>query len=151
MPLTLIEIFKANLNRFGSKPALTTKINNKWHTRTFQEYFDEAKYFAQATISLGIKQQTAINILGFNAPEWHISYYGSIMGFYIPVGIYTTNGPEACQYVSEHSNCELVVLENMQQLSKYLKIWDSLPKLKAIVVYRDTNLSIESIPQHRRS
>lgn len=45
-----------------------------------------------------------------------IAFYGSIFGFYLPVGIYTTNQPEACHYISEHSDCEAVVLENKEQL-----------------------------------
>lgn len=47
-------------------------------------------------ISLGINKRAAINIIGFNAPEWIISFVGSAMANYMPVGIYTTNNPEAC-------------------------------------------------------
>jgi len=53
--------------------------------------------------------------LGWNAPEWNIAFYGSIFGNYLPVGVYTTNGPDACQYVSEHSDAEVIILENMEQ------------------------------------
>ena len=49
------------------------------------------------------------------------------------------NQAEACFYISDHSDCELVVVENEEQLKKYLSIWDRLPKLKAIVVYNDAN------------
>lgn len=47
---------------------------------------------------------------------------GSIMGFYMPVGVYTTNGPEACHYVAEHSDAEVVIVENNTHLEKYLKV-----------------------------
>jgi long-chain-fatty-acid--CoA ligase ACSBG len=75
--------------------------------------------------------------LGFNAPEWNISFYGSIFGNFLPVGVYTTNGPEACQYVSSHSDAEVVVVENKEHLEKYLKVWDELPLLKYVIVYDD--------------
>lgn len=37
-------------------------------------------------------------------------------------GIYTTNSPEACEYVLNDSKSRVVVVENKQQLSKILKI-----------------------------
>ena len=51
------------------------------------------------------------------------------------MGIYTTNNPEACQYVLEDSQANLVVVENHAQLQKILKVWDNLPHLKAIIQY----------------
>lgn len=55
----------------------------------------------------------------------------------MPVGVYTTNGPDACQYVAENSDAEVIVLENKVHLDKYLKVWNKLPLLKYIVIYND--------------
>ena len=63
---------------------------------------------------MGITEQKAVNIIGFNHPVWAITFYGSIMSNVMPVGIYTTNTAESCLYVSEHSNCELLVAEDMK-------------------------------------
>lgn len=65
--------------------------------------------FAQALIKHGISK--ALNIIGFNAPEWNISFMGSIHANVLPVGIYTTNSSEACFYVSDHSECEVLVAD----------------------------------------
>ena len=53
----------------------------------------------------------------------------------MPVGVYTTNNPEACLYVAEHSDCEIVVVENNDQLRKILKIKHNCKYLKSIVQY----------------
>jgi long-chain-fatty-acid--CoA ligase ACSBG len=37
---------------------------------------------------------------------------GSIFGGFMPVGVYTTNNDEACYYVADNSDCELVVVED---------------------------------------
>ena len=50
-------------------------------------------------------------------------------------GIYTTNSPEACHYVAENCEANVIVVENDQQLQKILKVRDQLPHLKAIVQY----------------
>ena len=54
-------------------------------------------------IALGLTDYSAVNIIGFNSPQWAVAFSGSILGHYLPIGIYTTNGPEACEYILNHS------------------------------------------------
>lgn len=54
----------------------------------------------------------------------------------LAVGIYTTNSPEACQYVADNCKANIIVVENHKQLQKILQVQDSLPHLKAIVQYK---------------
>jgi long-subunit acyl-CoA synthetase (AMP-forming) len=51
-----------------------------------------------------------------------------------PAGIYTTNSPDQCQYIAAHSESQLVIVENREQLDKLKQIRDQLPELKAIVM-----------------
>lgn len=76
-----------------------------------------------------------VNIIGFNAPEWFFSNFGAIASGCVASGIYSTNGPDACKYISEHSKAKVVVCEGVKQLEKYYSISKELPHLKALVVY----------------
>jgi long-chain-fatty-acid--CoA ligase ACSBG len=60
---------------------------------------------------------------------------GSILGGYLPIGIYTTNGPDACAYIAKHSECQVVVVENESHLEKYIKILDDVPLIKYFIIY----------------
>ena len=104
--------------------------------------------FAKGLIACGLTPYSSVNIIGFNSPEWMITFYGSIFGNYLPVGIYTNNTPEGCKYISMHSDAELVVVEDVVQLNKYLKIWDELPKLYYILIYNEP--VPENLPQNRK-
>lgn len=95
-PITLVEMFEKAVKKNGDRPALSVKRNGKWHTQTFKQFFEESKVFGRALIALGVTPFRSVNIIGFNAPEWIISFYGSIFGYYLPVGVYTTNSPDAC-------------------------------------------------------
>ena len=86
-------------------------------------------------ISIGFEKSDTINIIGFNAPEWHFANFGAIAAGGISAGMYTTNGPDACKYVSKHSEAKVVVVEGVKQLEKYYSIAKDLPNLKALVVY----------------
>lgn len=73
-------------------------------------------------------------MLGFNSPEWFISDLAAIAAGGKIAGIYPTNSPPACHYITHHSEAPIVVVENDAQLKKYLQIRDTLPLLKAIVL-----------------
>ncbi len=81
-------------------------------TWTFANYYQDCVNFAKALIQIEATPYRSVNIIGFNSPEWMIAFYGSIFGFYLPVGLYTTNNAEACFYIANHSECEVVVVEN---------------------------------------
>lgn len=51
------------------------------------------------------------------------------------MGIYTTNSPDACQFVAFDSNSQVIVVEDDKQLKKILQVRSKLPKLKAIIQY----------------
>jgi len=40
----------------------------------------------------------------------------------LATGIYTTNSPEACQYVAASSEANILVVENQKQLEKILQV-----------------------------
>lgn len=74
-------------------------------TLTYKQYYELSCNFAKALIALGINNYTAVNIIGFNSVEWAVAFSGSIFGHYLPIGIYTTNAPESCEYIANHSEC----------------------------------------------
>lgn len=50
---------------------------------------------------------------------WRVCF-SSDRGF--AVGIYTTNSPEACQYVADNCKANIIVVENHKQLQKILQV-----------------------------
>lgn len=157
-PLTVMSVFEATKNRVPDKPALHVQrskvvdgkdqYDSKWTEWTWKEYYDDVMKFAKALIKLDFKAHKCINIIGFNSPEWVIANMGGIAAGGISAGIYTTNNAEACFYISDHSEAEVVVLEDVKQLQKYASIAKKLTKLKAIVMWQGTvpeNLGL-SIP-----
>ena len=71
-------------------------------------------------------------------PEWCIANNGSLFASCIAAGIYATNTAEACHYITQHSHCEVVVLDGNKQLEKYINLTaKDYPSLKALVVYAE--------------
>ena len=57
--------------------------------------------------------------MGFNSPEWVIAFVGTILNNQVNTGIYATNAPEAIQYQVDHSEAEVVVVENYELLARF--------------------------------
>lgn len=47
-------------------------------------------------MAVGASERSAVNIIGFNSPEWFIAFYGAICVNMIGAGVYTTNAADAC-------------------------------------------------------
>lgn len=129
-PITVIELWKRLLPGFKNKPALSDKINGKWQTISYSEYYDLVIKFALGLIRLGISERSAVSILGYNCSLWFIDYFGAIFANCIGCGHYLTNAPDAVSYVIQHSDTELFVAENQEQLDKVLQVWDQCINLK---------------------
>ncbi|KAJ1212718.1 hypothetical protein NDU88_000368 [Pleurodeles waltl] len=136
-PITVHQMFQRTIQCFGDRPALAQKKDGVWETITYREYHQQCRAAAKSFLKLGLERYHGVGILGFNSPQWFIADVGAIMAGGFAVGIYTTNSPEACQYVAGDSNANILVVENHRQLAKILQIQHQLPHLKAIVQYQD--------------
>ena len=97
-PETIPECSKRTVENRGNNHALKVIRNKKEQTWTWNQWYGESMQFAKSLEHLGVEPRKAINIMGFNSPEWAIAYMGGIMHNNVITGIYTTNGAEACHY-----------------------------------------------------
>jgi long-chain acyl-CoA synthetase len=120
----------------GHKPAYYEKTNGAWQPSTWRHYGDQVAMAARAMITLGFNAKDTVCILGFNRPEWVIFDLAAIAAGGAPAGIYTTCSPDEVQYIINHSEAKLVLLEDTSQWEKVLAELKRLPKLEKVVMMR---------------
>jgi acyl-CoA synthetase (AMP-forming)/AMP-acid ligase II len=135
-PTTLIDEWKTNLNKFATSPALSVKRGEKWVTQTFQQYHDESMRFARSLVALNIPEFASVIITGFNAPEWLIAFHGAAFARCIPVGVYSTNSKDICEYIVKDSDAKVVIAETMAHAAKYTDLLKD-GAIERIAVYND--------------
>ncbi|XP_030594325.1 long-chain-fatty-acid--CoA ligase ACSBG2-like isoform X2 [Archocentrus centrarchus] len=135
-PITIHQMFLETVENYGEHPALVSKKDGQWMTLTWRQYYEQCRAAAKSFLKLGLERNHGVGILGFNSREWFISDIGCIFAGGLAAGIYTTNSPEACQYVAANCEANILVVENQKQLDKILQVKDHLPHLKAIVQYK---------------
>ncbi|XP_067872506.1 long-chain-fatty-acid--CoA ligase ACSBG2 isoform X1 [Heterodontus francisci] len=136
-PMTVHQMFMESVGKYADYMALASKHGEQWKKITFKQYYNECRGAAKSFLKLGLQRFHGVGILGFNSPEWFIADIGAVLAGGLAVGIYSTNSPEACQYVANDSEANILVVENNKQLQKILQVQDQLPHLKAIVQYKD--------------
>ncbi|KAM6216712.1 LOW QUALITY PROTEIN: long-chain-fatty-acid--CoA ligase ACSBG2 [Rhynchocyon petersi] len=131
--MTIPEFFRESVGRFIC-PAVATKKNNQWEYLNDNQYCKACRKAAKAMLKLGLERFNAVGILGFNSAEWFIVAVGTVLAGGLCVGIYTTNSPEACQYVINDAKVNVLLVENYEQLQKILS--DRMKIVKAIIQYK---------------
>ncbi|CAB1319530.1 unnamed protein product [Coregonus sp. 'balchen'] len=130
-PMTVHQMFLKTVKIYGDLPAVASKKEGQWVTLNWREYYQQCRAAAKSFLKLGLERYHGVGILGFNSPEWFISDIGCILAGGFAAGIYTTNSPEACQYVADNCEANVLVVENHKQLLKILQVSDEL--LDAVV------------------
>jgi long-subunit acyl-CoA synthetase (AMP-forming) len=131
---TVMDVLERTAKAKSNRPALQVKEGGKWVKTTWGEYRDQVRKAAKSMIHLGVEPGKGVSIIGYNCPQWMLADIAAIYAGARPAGIYTTNSAEQCKYVAAHSESQLAVVENEEQLQKFLEIRGDMPDLKGIVM-----------------
>jgi long-subunit acyl-CoA synthetase (AMP-forming) len=134
MSRTIHHVFADTVKNHPKLPALREKVNGQWQTTTWEDYSKIVRTIARGFMKLGVEKGDGVSIIGANCKRWFIADLAAIAAGGVPAGIYTTSSPEQCQYITEHSDSVVVVVQNAEHLAKFKQVRDQLPKVKALVL-----------------
>ena len=97
-PETLPLVFKRAAMARQDANAIKVMRGKKEVSWTWNQYYGDSLAFAKSLHFIGVDERKSVNIMGFNSPEWAISYQGSMLHNNVVSGVYTTNGAEASLY-----------------------------------------------------
>ena len=134
-PKSVWTMIQETVSRAPHHTALAVKRGGVWQKWSYAEYERDICRVAKAFIKLGLEPHHSVDIIGHNAPEWHMSNIAAIIAGGLATGIYASNSPEAVKYVAKHSRANIMVVEDEEQLRKLENSQKDLPNLKAIIQY----------------
>lgn len=140
-PITVLDVMFNVVETYPERAALRVERNGRWKEWTYRKYYSDCRKFAKSLVKIGFDRHDCLNVIGFNSPEWVIADVGAILAGGIAAGIYTTNGPESCFYIADHSRAKVVVVEDAAQAEKFLQIKHRLPNLMCIIQWIGTPTS----------
>jgi long-chain acyl-CoA synthetase len=119
----------------GAKPAFRHKRDGDWFELTWSEVRDAVERVAKGLIALEVKKGDRVCILGKTRLEWILCDFGIFSCGGVTVGIYPANLPPDCAYIINHSDAEIIFVEDEAQLAKVLEVRAELPQLRHIIIY----------------
>ena len=139
---------KLMLEQARREPELTLQWS-KDATGTFQpvvwrQAYSEVEAFAADLLSLGVKRGEHIGMVSENMKEWLWADLAilSIGAADVPRGS-DSMAPEI-QYILDHAECSMCIVENLAQLDKVLSIKKNLKRLKTLIVLDPAVKAIDS-------
>ncbi|MCP4445818.1 MAG: long-chain fatty acid--CoA ligase [Myxococcales bacterium] len=117
-------------------PAYYIKEGGRWKPTNWRTYGDEVRDAGKSLMSLGVGAKGAVSILGFNRPEWVIFNLGAMSVGAYAAGVYTTCSPEEVQYIVNHAEASVMLVENKDQADKVAAQRENLPHLEQVVAMK---------------
>ncbi len=132
---TIPQIIRSNYTKWGSQTAMSMKMFGIWQRYSWQDYYENAKYFSLGLISLGLERGDVVCIIGDNEPQWFWGEFAAQAAGAIATGIFVDSIPSEVKYVAEHSNAKFAIVNDQEQTDKFIEIKEELPLLKKVIYW----------------
>ena len=132
--LTLPQMLREQAKLRPEQIAIRQKDFGIWKPFTWAQYFERASHVGAGFRALGLQEGGHVAILAENRVEWVLAQLGAGLVQAISVGVYSTSPSNEVAYVLEHSEAQIVVCEDQEQVDKVLERRAELPKLRRVIV-----------------
>jgi len=106
-----------------------------WQKYSWNDYYENVKYFSLGLIGLGLKRGDVACIIGDNEPEWFWGEFAIQSAGGIATGIFVDSIPSEVEYIATHSGAKFAIVNDQEQTDKFLEIKGELPLLKKVIYW----------------
>jgi long-chain acyl-CoA synthetase len=130
------KILKYNYEKYGdSHIAMRYKQHGIWQHYSWKDYYLSVKCLALGLLSLGFKAGDKLLIIGDNAPQWYYAELAAQANHGAAVGVYSELLPSEIKYIAKNSEASFAVVQDQEQVDKFLEIKKELPRLKRVIYW----------------
>ena len=135
---TVPQMFQHLVSERPTLKTFYTKTENGWEGVELANLQVMVEDFANGLKNLGINDNDKVAIIGANSRKWAISDYAIAHIRAVSVPVYPTLIPTQSQYVVEHSESKIAIVQDEVQLDKvYPLINDANSNLNTIIIMDD--------------
>ncbi|EGC35547.1 fatty acyl-CoA synthetase [Dictyostelium purpureum] len=152
---TLYDVYQVNKdsdrNFLGIRELLADGKRGDYKWITYKQGVIRANHISSALVYCGAKKGDRIGIFSINRPEWVLSDMAAMNQSLVPVALYATLGPNAIEYVVNHSELSIILCEgkNVEKLyamgaSTSIRVivsFDPLPET-TLEKFKDGNIKV---------
>ncbi len=136
------KILKYNYEKYGdTQRAMRYKHYGIWQPYTWKDYYLNVKYLALGLASLGFEPGDKVLIIGDNAPQWYYAELAAQANHGASVGLYSDLIPSEIKYIAKNSEARFAMVEDQEQVDKFLQVKDEFPLLKKVIYWNYKGLA----------
>ncbi len=126
--------FRATVRARPDAVALRRKEGDGWLEVTWSAYAGRACLLAGALARLGVERGDRVVLMMRNRPAFHVADMAVLLRGATPISIYNSSAPEQVQYLAQHCQAKVAIVEDGGYLERVLKVRSELPALSDVVV-----------------
>lgn len=131
----IAEMYQLAAERYGELPAFATRLRSGvFQPVSYQDLYEFGVSLGTALIELGVNARDHVALLSDNRVEWNIADYGILLAGAadVPRGTDITN--QEIEYIVNHSDSEVVFLENRRLLDRVIPLMPKMEKVRHLVL-----------------
>ncbi len=146
---TISKLFLKKTTKSPHRKAIGWVDGSELHFYNNEEYLQKVRTIFYGLIKLGIQTQDRVAILAQTSKEWHFCDLAAMCARAVVTPVYPTYLAHEVEYILNHSETKILILENEAQFQKILEIQDKLTHVKTIVALKDiSEASVEKLSKN---
>lgn len=137
---TISGLFQKRCAELGDRTAHREKDFGIWKSYSWADYWHHAKWIGLALRKMGLQRGEVVSILSEDRKEWAWFDMGIQCVGGIASGVYTTDSANQLQYLINDSDSRFLIVEDEEQLDKFLEIESEVPDLIKVIILEDEGL-----------
>jgi len=134
-------LFRFRAKTLNNKVAMREKHFGIWRTFSWNQYYSNSTRLGKAMMTLGLESGQTVSILADPCKEWLFFDLAAQCIGCVSCGIYATDSAPQILHICKDSDTTLLMVENEEQLDKYLAVEEQLPNIHTVVVLDSTGLA----------
>lgn len=134
---TISKLFMIKTAKSSYKNAIGWIENNELKFSSNEDYLLTIRKKFHGLIDMGLEVQDRVAILGHTSKEWHFFDMATLCARAVVTPIYPTYMAHEVEYILNHSETKILILENELQFKKLLEVQNNLTHLKAVVAIKE--------------
>lgn len=141
--MTINEMLSNSIRQYGSKAALSRKIDGSYDDISYDELGEQVENFALGLVELGMERGDRVVLLSENRPEWAITDLAIIAAGGVNVPMFPTLTSAQVEYIVKDSGAKVVCVSNEAQLKKVEAFRENVPHLERVIVFDATESDVD--------
>ncbi|MEK6773694.1 MAG: long-chain fatty acid--CoA ligase [Bdellovibrionota bacterium] len=131
---TIVDAILDFPNRTSNPIAVQFKKQEQWVVKSWLEYYQNLSQFGAALLHLGLNKGEKVSIMSNTRYEWSVADAGILASGGVVVPVYTNSTSTEVEYILNHSETKILLIENDLGLRVWNQIRSQCPRVEKVII-----------------